>query len=136
MKEIAGYREIDHTADWELLVWAPDLPTLLRQSAYGMYTLSGIRLSADLRLAREFEIHYTDDETLIVDFLSELLYFSEEENIGFNEYKIQIEETLCKFQVVGAPILEKAKEIKAVTFHKMKVRKTELGLEINIVFDV
>jgi SHS2 domain-containing protein len=32
--------------------------------------------------------------------------------------------------------LEQAKEIKAVTFHKLKIRKTETGLAVNIVFDV
>ena len=32
----AGYREIEHTADWELEVWAPDLAALLEQAARGM----------------------------------------------------------------------------------------------------
>jgi len=30
-KENPGYREVEHTADWELEVWAADLPGLLEQ---------------------------------------------------------------------------------------------------------
>ena len=36
-----GFREHAHTADWELEVWAPDLPALLEQAAHGMYAISG-----------------------------------------------------------------------------------------------
>ena len=46
-----GYREIEHTADWELKVWAPDLRGLLEQAARGMYALSGIIL--DIRKKEE-----------------------------------------------------------------------------------
>ena len=41
-----GFREHAHTADWELEVWAPDLPTLLEQAARGMYAISGVQLAA------------------------------------------------------------------------------------------
>ena len=41
---MAGYRELEHTADWELEAWADDLPGLLEQAARGMYALSGVRL--------------------------------------------------------------------------------------------
>ncbi|MFC2053874.1 archease, partial [Chloroflexota bacterium] len=34
-REIAGFREIEHTADWELEVWAPDILELLKQAAIG-----------------------------------------------------------------------------------------------------
>ena len=40
----AGFREKEHTADWELDVWAPDLPALLDQAARGMYWLMGAQL--------------------------------------------------------------------------------------------
>ncbi len=40
----SGFREKDHTADWELEVWAPDLPGLLVEAARGMYWLMGARL--------------------------------------------------------------------------------------------
>ena len=28
--QLAGFRELEHTADWQLEVWAPDLPGVVR----------------------------------------------------------------------------------------------------------
>ena len=51
----SGFREREHTADWELEVWAPDLPGLLVQAARGMYWLMGARLQEGVRLQRTLE---------------------------------------------------------------------------------
>lgn len=133
---IAGYEEIEHTADWELHVWAPGISTLLEQSARGMYALSHTTLANEPRVVREFEFPYRDRESLIVDFLSELLFLGEDEEIGFDTYQVSFEGGSYKFNVAGAPITIHNKEIKAVTYHGMEVRETACGLEVNIVFDV
>jgi len=132
----AGYREIEHTADWELQVWAPDLPSLLKTAAQGMYALSLTKLAADPREIRQFEIPFLDRESLLVDFLSELLFYGENQGIAFDVYQLDFNGSSIKVQAFGAPILGQAKEIKAVTYHRMQVRETERGLEVNIIFDV
>ncbi len=137
MKDLeAGYREIEHTADWKLLVWAPDLQTLLEQSARGMYALSQATLANVPRVDRVFEIPFRDRESLVVDFLSELLFYNEDEGLGFDTFQITLEEDVCKFYVSGAPLESLGKEIKAVTYHGIEVRESENGLEVSIVFDV
>lgn len=136
MDENTGYREIEHTADWELHVWAPDLTTLLDTAARGMYALSHTKLAADLQAQRAFELPFIDCESLLVDFLSELLFFGENEGIAFDDYQLNLDGSTLKVQASGAFILEQAKEIKAVTYHRLQVRETERGLEVNIVFDV
>ena len=132
----AGFCEIEHTADWELEVWAPDLMSLLEQAARGMYTLSHTLLTAGPRLTRHFTIPFTDRESLLVDFLSELLFFGEDEEIAIDEYQFDFDGTSLQVRAEGAPIAEQSKEIKAVTYHKMEIRATGRGLEVNIVFDV
>ena len=87
--KIAGYREIPHTADWELLVWAPDMAALMVQAAQGMYALSGTRLAEGPRSTHQFEIHILDRESLLVDFLSELLFYAEDQELGFDQFEIQ-----------------------------------------------
>ena len=136
MNENAGYREIEHTADWELHVWAPDLASLLKNAAQGMYVLSDTELAVAPHMMRTFEIPYLDRESLVVDFLSELLYFGEDEGLAFDRYRFVCEGSSLKVEAYGAPIQKQAKEIKAVTYHRMQVRETEVGLEVNIVFDV
>ena len=132
----AGFCEIEHTADWELHIWAPDLTSLLEQAARGMYALSHTRLAAGPRITRQFEIPFTDRESLLVDFLSELLFFGEDEEIAFDEYQLDFNGISLQVRAGGAPIEDQSREIKAVTYHQMEVRKTERGLEVNIVFDV
>lgn len=136
MDGTAGYHEIEHTADWELQIWAPDLPSLLLTAAQGMYALSHTKLAAGLRGTRKFEISYVDRESLLVDFLSELVFFGENEGIAFDRYQLDFKGSSLKVQARGAPIQDQAKEIKAVTYHDLHIRETERGLEVNIVFDV
>jgi SHS2 domain-containing protein len=132
----AGFRERAHTADWELEVWAPDLLSLLEQAARGMYTLMGTSLRPAERIVREVELPARDPESMLVDFLTELLYLAEVEGLGVANYHLQIEGEKLLAQVESAPIASLAKEIKAVTYHKLAIRQTERGLEANIVFDV
>ncbi len=131
-----GYREIEHTADWELHVWAPDLTALLKVAAQGMYALSHTELAADPLEKRTFEIPLADRETLLVDFLSELLFFGENEGLAFESYQFEFNGSRLKVQARGAHIQAQAKEIKAVTYHVLQICETERGLEVNIVFDV
>ena len=132
----AGYREIEHTADWELHVWAPDLAALLEQAAQGMYALSDTRLQDRPRLERTLEIEASDPEALLVTFLSELLFFGENERIGFDRYHLQLDQYHLQAKIYGAKIVHQSKEIKAVTYHRIAVKPTAQGLEVNIVFDV
>ncbi len=131
-----GYREIPHTADWELEVWGPDLPALLEQAARGMYALAGTRLAAGPRQNREADLQAADAESLLVSFLSELLYWGWQENLGFDAFELHLQDNHLKASLHGAPIAEQAKEIKAVTYHKLAIRQGPRGLEVNIVFDV
>lgn len=135
-KENAGYREIPHTADWELQVWAPDLPGLMKKAAEGMYALSGTHLAGEARQERTFEVPFADRESALVDFLSELLFISEQDGIGFDRFEIACVKDHCTVQASGAAIVAQTKEIKAVTYHNLQVRETERGLSVNIVFDV
>ena len=57
-------------------------------------------------------------------------------NINGTDYEIQIEEERLRARLEGAPIARIGKEIKAVTYHTMKIQQRADGLKVNIVFDV
>lgn len=136
MDRIAGFREHAHTADWELEVWAPDLPGLLEQAARGMYALSGMRLDGEHQ-SRTLDLQALDAEGLLVRFLTELLWLAQRDGLGFDRFALQLTgETTLQAELEGAPIVHLDKEIKAVTYHNLAVQKTERGLEVSIVFDV
>ncbi|MBN1451726.1 MAG: archease [Anaerolineales bacterium] len=131
-----GFEEIPHTADWSLRVWADDLPGLLAESARGMSWLSGVELAEGPREMRTYETEGPDDESLLVAFLSELVYYAEQENLGFDDFEINIKNDRLKVEMESAPLKSLNKAIKAVTWHNLKIIETAKGLEVEIVFDV
>jgi len=136
-----GYREREHTADWELEAWAPDLPGLFEQAARGMYALAAVRLKDGSSLSRTLSLSAYDSEGLLVAFLAELLFLGSAEHgeggrLGFDSFDIRINGNALHATVSGAPILSLDREIKAVTYHILKIRRTAEGFEVNLVFDV
>jgi len=132
----AGFEEIAHTADWSLRVWAPDLAGLLEQAARGMLELSGIRLEAGKRIRRRLTVESTDAEGLLVNFLAELLHLLEQEELAFDQYELAVSENVVKANLEGARVAEHKKEIKAVTYHNLKIVKKGAQVEAELVFDV
>lgn len=136
----AGYEEVPHTADWALRVWAPNLPALFQQAVVGMYALAGVVLAEKNAVEREVTLSAPDAETLLVAFLSELLYVGEQEHLAFPNMALEIAKTpqgyTLRARLRGSLISSLSKAIKAVTFHNLRICSTPQGLETEIVFDV
>lgn len=138
-----GFEEISHTADWSAHIWAADLPSLFIESARAMNALAGIVLAADPRVKRSFEAEERDAESLLIAFLSELIYYQEQEKLGFDTFELEVkgkkwevEIKKLKLEMEGAQIVCVDKAIKAATYHNLKIEETGRGFETTIVFDV
>jgi len=131
-----GFEEISHTADWSARVWAEDLPSLFAESARAMNTLAGTVTGQGPRVKRMFESEGLDAESLLVAFLSELVYYQEQENLVFDTFELKVDAQRLKVEMEGAQSASSEKAIKAVTYHNLKIEETERGLETIIVFDV
>jgi SHS2 domain-containing protein len=131
-----GYIEHEHAADWELEIWAPELTGLLVQAALGMMALSGIKLETKPRTERNLNLNYQDAESLLVDFINELLYFLEKENLAFDKFDLKLEKDKLYAGLFGAKIAGLDKEIKAATYHNLQVIRSLTGLHARIVLDV
>lgn len=132
----AGFREVTHTADWELEVWAPYLTNLLEQAAIGMYQLCGAEIGSGVRLSRRIELEFHEPETLLIDFLTELIFLTETERLVFDEYRLYIIDRKFVAEIFGSHYTSLSKEIKAVTYHNLHITRAGSGLKANIVFDV
>lgn len=131
-----GFEEISHTADWSVRVWAEHLPGLFAECARAMNVLSGTQIGGGPRLRRGFEYGAPDAESLLVAFLSELVYYQEQEGLAFDRFDLHVGNGSLKVDMEGARVLSVDKAIKAVTYHNLKILKTGEGLETTIVFDV
>jgi SHS2 domain-containing protein len=132
----SGFVEVDHTADWAIRVWADHLDLLFKEAAAGMYSLLDVQVDPDTLSSADFQIRGIDPETFLVGFLSELLYRLESDRAAFDKIELQFSEAFIEAHVIGALVISQSKEIKAVTYHNLKIRQMNAGYETTIVFDV
>lgn len=134
--QLMGFEEISHTADWSARVWAQDLPSLFVEAARALNALAGTLIAKEPRLRQTFEAEAPDVESLLVAFLSELIYYQEQENLAFDVFEIEVKGGKLNVEMEGAQLLSSDKAIKAATYHNLKIERTNDGFEATIVFDV
>jgi SHS2 domain-containing protein len=131
------WEEIEHTADVGLRLWAEDLEDLFATAARGMFALI-----TDLdEVTPQQKVHVVldamDAEVLLVDWLNELLYLSEETGLAFVEFCFQaLDSTHLEAMVHGGAFTDYLAYIKATTFHSLDICQTSEGYETDLVFDV
>jgi SHS2 domain-containing protein len=72
--EMRSFEEINHTADRAFRVTGRDMTALLKNAACAMQALEGVPPPAEASATREIEVEGVDRETLLVNWLNEILY--------------------------------------------------------------
>jgi len=89
----------------------------------------------------ELALAAIDLETLLVDWLNELLYRAEDDGIVFRRFAIhELDTTSGKARMAatawGGRPAELVKTIKAATFSSLQIERDAAGYRVDIVFDV
>jgi SHS2 domain-containing protein len=132
---------VDHTGDAGIWVRAADLKELFARAAWGMFSLVTDMDAIRLIDVDVFELEATDRYSLMIRWLSELNYRHVTENRLFGKFEIIDIDEESLAAVVRGERLDAARhqiftEIKAVTFHGMRLERGEKGWEAQIIFDV
>jgi riboflavin kinase/FMN adenylyltransferase len=131
------YREVEHTADRALWVWGEELPDLFVGAAWGMYSLMGDLHGLVPMEWKQVELETEDWEGLLVEWLNELLYYTEMEEVLFVDFRIDslsAAHLVARVGAVRAPATRA--HIKAATFHNLELVKDRDGWSTEITFDV
>jgi SHS2 domain-containing protein len=132
---------LEHTADAGILVQAADLKELFARAAWGMFSLvtdvAAIRLVERSRI----RIEARDRLALMVNWLSELNYRHITEDRLFGRFVIvEISEKWLSAEVHGERFDSSRHtvftEIKAVTFHDLRLQRDDQGWKAQIIFDL
>jgi SHS2 domain-containing protein len=133
-----GFREIAHPADVALQVYGRDLSSLYRHAALGLMHL--LRCTAVEPLIEppslRISLQATDLETLMVDWLGELLFLIERYQRCWTVHDVRIDAP-CKLTADArcSPGARPRREFKAVTYSDLGIVATTEGYETVIVFD-
>lgn len=143
------FKQIPHTADLKLRIYGKTKEELFRNALYGMFQViqpkvSGAEIKnnrivpAALHIERVIDISAPDEESLLVDFLSEALYLSDAHNEAYFDAAIQeYSSHHIKAIIYGAPIEGfEGVEIKAVTYNELELVHTSHGWHTDMVFDI
>ncbi len=135
------YELLDHTADIGIIVHGVELPETFGNAAYAMFDI--LTNIDEVKKTGRFDIQVSasDVEELLVTWLDELLYRYETERVIFKRFVIEdMDETSLRATAFGEkidPLRHEIKlEIKSVTYHQLKVEKTDDGWRAQVIFDV
>ena len=133
-----GFEEVEHTADEALRIFGTDLAELFLSAAAGLTHLMAADVAEiSIKIEKNIELNAIDAESLLVEWLGELVYWAESEMLVFKKFRIlKATNTYFKANIYGGKASRLEKHIKAVTYHNLKIQKTSDGLEATIVFDV
>jgi len=135
------FEVIEHTADVGLMVYGQDLTSLFENAGEAFFYLMTDLRKVRLRTERRIEIAKESLERLMVDWLTELLYFYDVENLLFKRFIVEsVGEEGLKARVKGEAYQEGVHVIKtgvkAVTYHQIEVRKEDGDWRARIILDL
>ncbi|MBU3911568.1 MAG: archease [Candidatus Omnitrophica bacterium] len=140
------YEIIEHTADVGLRANGATLKELFQNASRGMFAIisgSGQRdnLTPGIQKTIQIKKEVEELEELLVDWLSEILYIFSKENILFKVFEVhELNNSGIKGEVYGDRIVPSRTiiqtEIKAVTFHGLRIQENVQGFSCSIIFDV
>jgi SHS2 domain-containing protein len=135
------YECFDHTADLGLRVRAPDLDTLFVEAAEALFSVLVEDLStvAESRTL-EFDIAGDDREFLLFDWLRTLLYHFDAEHLAFRRFEVHVRPDGLHAMARGEPVdrarHELGHEVKAITYHGLRVERTPDGWLAEVIVDI
>jgi SHS2 domain-containing protein len=132
---------IDHTADVGLRIRAADLAGLYRDAAVGLFSLIADPVVAGPG-ARAVEVEVRGDrpELLLFDWLSELLYLADSERVVLCDFAVSLVPGGLAGRARAVPIEDVAdrlqREVKAITYHGLRVERTGGEWIAEVIVDV
>ena len=132
------FKFLDHPADLKIQVYGKNLEELFTNTALGMMTFLYPKKVAIINheTKKEIRIRANDLKALLVDWLSELLYLSDTNDVCYNDFDF---EKLKEDELVAIAFGRRVKakeDIKAVTYHGLEVKQTSKGWQAIVLFDI
>jgi SHS2 domain-containing protein len=135
------YETFDHTADLGLRIRAADLNTLFAEAAQALFATLVENLDAVAPVQKlDVTIAGADREYLLFDWLKELLYHFDAEHLLLSRFEVRIDNQGLQASVWGEPLdrarHELAHEVKAITYHGLRVEPDADGWLAEVIVDI
>lgn len=131
---------INHTADVGIIAYGADMSQAFANAARALFSLITELDDVAEVIQRDIELTATDVESLLVEWLNELIYQFDTESILFKRFDIiQLNNTQLKARGYGEKVDSSRHKlkigVKAATYHMLKVDKGD-GCRVQVLFDI
>ena len=135
------FEVFNHTADIGLIIHGENLKALFENAGEAFFHLIIDLRKVRRRIERRIHIGGESLDRLMVDWLSELLYLHDVENLLFKGFQVEsVGEDGLRAVVKGEPFQEGVHviktEVKAVTYHRIEVRQENGRWRAQVIFDL
>lgn len=132
---------LDHTSEVGVLARGRDLRELFANAALALYSIMTPLEAIEVRGTRAVAAEAGDRESLLVAWLSELVFLFDTEGwLGKRASVQEVSDTAMEAAVEGEPADPSRHQlrlgVKAVTYHQLRVELTGAGWEAQYVVDV
>lgn len=130
------------TADVAFEAYGKDLGELFANSALAMFEVMVNTGQIEPEIRKEVKVKGNDLQSLMFNWLNELLVFVDSENLAFSDFRVKIDEKKIELKAVcqGEKIDKKKHEtrtlVKAATMHKMVIEKGKTGWKAQVILDI
>lgn len=136
-----AFELFDHTADIGIRARAASLPDLLLAAKDGLYAVIGDLASAGPAEPVAFDLTGDDAAGLLRDFLHELLILFERDGRVVTSLDVEaFDESHLRAtgqaDQVDPERSQFAREVKAITYHELDVRRIHAGFEATVIVDI
>lgn len=131
------YEILEHKADLKIKVFGKTKEELFKNALLAMAeSQKGENFSG--KVTRKIEIQSIDLISLLVDFLSEVLYLIQVNKEIYNDIKFtKFTDTELEAELFGQKVERFGEDIKAVTYHNLNIIERENRIwEATVLFDV
>lgn len=134
------YEYFEATADIGFKAYGNDLNEAFENAGLAIFNIISDTNDISPIMEISFEVTAEDNVSLLYDYLEELLFYHEVEFMLFSEFNVDIGENFhlnatIKGESIDWDKHERKTEIKAITFHKMDVRKMD-SVELQAIVDL
>jgi len=137
----ASYELFDHTADMGIRVRAATLDGLVSPAVEGFYSAIGELAAGDDVAPFALSLNGDDAATLLRDFLTELLILFEREKrmvktidqASLSDRRLSVRGTTARVDPDRSVF---CREVKAVTYHALKIVNVPGGFEATFIVDI
>ncbi len=134
------YLENVAIADICFEAYGKTLNEVFENSAYAFFDITADPKTIQTKITKEITLKNTDEQNLLYDFLSELVFLKDSEQLIFKEVKVSISKNQLKAVLKGDRINPEKQElrndIKAITMHLFTLEKTKTGYLARVVVDI